>query len=86
MRNRNFRILEYDKIINELASHASCELGKKLCLKLRPSNALYGIKHEQRTPERSCNRKGSADRRFVQRRTAVLFPEEKQRHCNPRAE
>ena len=47
MRNRNFRILEYDKIINELASHASCELGKKLCLKLRPSNALYEIQERQ---------------------------------------
>ena len=47
MRNRNFRILEYDKIINELASHASCELGQKLCLKLRPSNALYEIQERQ---------------------------------------
>ena len=47
MRNRNFRILEYDKIIHELSSHASCDLGKKLCLKLRPSDALYEIKEKQ---------------------------------------
>lgn len=47
MRNRNFRILEYDKIIEALASHASCELAKKRCLKLKPVNKLYEIKERQ---------------------------------------
>lgn len=41
MRNRNFRILEYDKIIEALASHASCDLARKRCLKLKPVNKLY---------------------------------------------
>lgn len=47
MRNRNFRILEYDKIIEALASHASCDLAKKRCLKLKPVNKLYEIKERQ---------------------------------------
>lgn len=47
MRNRNFRILEYDKIIEALASHASCDLARKRCLKLKPVNKLYEIKERQ---------------------------------------
>lgn len=35
-RNRNFRILEYDKITDMLASHASCEPAKKKCLNIHP--------------------------------------------------
>ena len=46
-RNRNFRILEYDKIIERLASYASCELTKKRCLKVKPTDKLYEIEERQ---------------------------------------
>lgn len=47
MRNRNFRILEYDKIIEALASHASCELSRRKCLRLHPTDKLYEIQQRQ---------------------------------------
>ena len=56
MRNRNFRILEYDKIINELADHASSELGRKKCLKLRPCDNLYEITQLQEETSAALSR------------------------------
>lgn len=47
MRNRNFRILEYDKIIEALAGYASCELSRKKCLRLHPTDQLYEIQERQ---------------------------------------
>ena len=47
MRNRNFRILEYDKIIDLLAAYASSDMVKKRCLKLKPVSDLMEIEKRQ---------------------------------------
>ena len=50
MRNRNFRILEYDKIIDLLAAYASSDMVKKRCLKLKPVSDLMEIEKRQDEP------------------------------------
>jgi DNA mismatch repair protein MutS2 len=45
---RTKRILEYDKIIHELASLAATEPGRELCLALEPSNDFQEVSHRQK--------------------------------------
>lgn len=40
--------LEFPKVRTELAAHASCQLGKELCLSLAPLPSLTQIKQAQR--------------------------------------
>lgn len=48
MNQRALKILEYDKIIGLLTSHASCELGRQQCLSLLPMTDLEEIRLAQR--------------------------------------
>ncbi len=56
MRNRNFRILEYDKIIEQLSTHASCEITKKRCIKTHPVSDLREIERLQDETAAALNR------------------------------
>lgn len=47
MNDKALRILEYDKIIEQLMTHASSEMGKELCKKLQPSTNLVEIEVAQ---------------------------------------
>ena len=47
MNEKALRILEYHKIIEQLMSHASSEMGKELCKKLLPSTNLMEIETAQ---------------------------------------
>ncbi|MDO4170756.1 MAG: endonuclease MutS2 [Lachnospiraceae bacterium] len=47
MNEKALRILEYDKIIEQLMTHASSEMGKELCKKLQPSTNLVEIEVAQ---------------------------------------
>lgn len=49
MNQRVYKILEFDKIINILASYAASELGKERCKSLVPSNDIGFIKDSLRT-------------------------------------
>ena len=43
MNQKALKTLEYDKIIEQLASYASSPLGRKKCLELVPSSSLSQI-------------------------------------------
>ena len=43
MNDRVLRVLEYDKIREQVVSHASCSLGKERARELRPSNDLWTV-------------------------------------------
>ena len=47
MNQKALKTLEYDKIIEQLASYASSPLGRKKCLKLVPSSSLSQITRMQ---------------------------------------
>jgi DNA mismatch repair protein MutS2 len=52
MNERTLRVLEYQKIIDNLASKAQTSLGKKMCLELKPSSNIYEVKERlQETAE-----------------------------------
>lgn len=48
---RTKRILEYDKIINDLASLSATEPGRELCLELGPSNNYEEVLYRQKTTD-----------------------------------
>ncbi|MCR4716910.1 MAG: endonuclease MutS2 [Lachnospiraceae bacterium] len=56
MRNRNFRILEYDKIIEQLSTFASSNITKKRCIKLHPYSNLKDIERMQEETEAALMR------------------------------
>ena len=45
MNEKVLSILEYDKIISRLETHANSEPGKKMCRKLHPMTDLSDINH-----------------------------------------
>ena len=47
MNKKAFHVLEYDKIIEKLTSHATSEPGKKLCRELEPSSDIRQIRDDQ---------------------------------------
>ena len=47
MNSKALRVLEYDKIIEKLADHASSEPGRKLCRELLPSSDIKEIRKNQ---------------------------------------
>ena len=47
MNQKALKTLEYDKIIEQLASYASSPLGRKKCLELVPSSSLSQITRMQ---------------------------------------
>lgn len=49
MNKKVYYTLEYNKILDQLASFASCEDTKKRCLKLKPITDIYEIRHLQTT-------------------------------------
>src|SRR3569833_2201398 len=52
MNDRVLRVLEYDKIREQVVSHASCSHGKERAGKLRPSNDLWMVNSwQQETAE-----------------------------------
>lgn len=52
MNKKSLSILEYNKIINSLAAHASTELGRDRILKLLPMDSLFDIDfHQQQTSD-----------------------------------
>ena len=52
MNQKALRVLEYDKIIEKLAGHATSEPGRKLCLELVPSSDIKEIrKNQQKTSD-----------------------------------
>ena len=56
MEDKTLKILEFDKIIERLAEHASSEAGRELCLKLRPSSGFRHISVWQKNTSDACNR------------------------------
>lgn len=56
MNERALRILEYDKIIEQLITHASSEMGKETCKKLRPSTNLVEIEVAQEQTKDALSR------------------------------
>ena len=44
MNKKALHVLEYDKIIEKLAEHATSEPGRKLCLELEPSSDIKEIR------------------------------------------
>ena len=52
MNDRVLRVLEYDKIREQVVSHASCSLGKERARELQPSNDLWMVNSwQQETAE-----------------------------------
>ena len=47
MNEKALRILEYNKIIEQLMTHTSSEMGKEMCRKLTPSTDLMEIETAQ---------------------------------------
>ena len=66
MEERTLHILEFDKIVEMLASHASSEVGRALCLKVRPSTNLRKIREYQKNTT-------DAGRRLLSRGSAPSF-------------
>ena len=56
MNSKNLRTLEYNKIINMLADHASTEPGKKKALSLLPDTRAFDIERMQQNTEDAVNR------------------------------
>lgn len=56
MNEKALRILEYHKIIEQLMSHASSEMGKELCKKLLPSTNLMEIETAQEQTKDALSR------------------------------
>lgn len=48
MNSKALHVLEYDKIIDKLAEHATSEPGRKLCLELLPSSDIREIRANQK--------------------------------------
>ena len=48
MNKKTLKILEYEKIINNLVDMASSEPDKKLCAKLKPSTDIKEVQKNQR--------------------------------------
>jgi DNA mismatch repair protein MutS2 len=44
MNEKTFRVMEYEKIINMLASRAQSSMGKKMCLELKPSASIAEVR------------------------------------------
>ena len=47
MNSKALHVLEYDKIIDKLTSHATSDPGRKLCMELKPSSDLKEIRKNQ---------------------------------------
>ncbi len=56
MEEKTFKILEYDKILLRLSEHATSEVGKELCLRLKPSSNLNHIRTWQKNTSDACSR------------------------------
>lgn len=56
MNEKALRILEYHKIIQQLAAHASSEMGKNMCLKLVPYSSLMEIETAQEQTKDALSR------------------------------
>ena len=56
MEDKTLKILEFDKIIERLAEHASSEAGRELCLKLSPSSGFRHISVWQKNTSDACSR------------------------------
>lgn len=56
MNEKALRILEYNKIIEQLMSHASSEMGKEMCKKLLPSSDLVEIEVAQEQTKDALSR------------------------------
>lgn len=56
MEEKTLKILEYDKIIERLAEHASSDAGREFCLKLKPSSSYRHISEWQRNTTDACTR------------------------------
>ena len=81
MEEKTLTILEFDKIIERLAAHASSEPGRAYCMRLRPSSALRHIEEWQQNTADACDRirlhgsglsfRGAKDLGEIQKRLAV---------------
>jgi DNA mismatch repair protein MutS2 len=56
MNKKALRILEYDKIIEQLTVHASSEMGKEMCRNLTPSTSLMEIETAQEQTKDALSR------------------------------
>lgn len=56
MNNKVLQILEFNKIIEKLTAYASCELGVRLCSKLRPDIDFHTIVQNQEETASAVNR------------------------------
>ncbi|MDD7739493.1 MAG: endonuclease MutS2 [Fusicatenibacter sp.] len=56
MNSKALKTLEYDKIIEQLASYASSPMGRKKCLELAPSSSLSKITRMQQETHDALNR------------------------------
>ena len=56
MEEKTLKILEYDKIIERLAEHASSDAGREYCLKLKPSSSYRHISEWQKNTTDACTR------------------------------
>lgn len=56
MEDKTLKILEFDKIIERLAEHASSEAGRELCLRLSPSSGFRHISVWQKNTSDACSR------------------------------
>lgn len=56
MNNKVLQILEFNKIIEKLTAYASCELGVRLCSKLRPDIDFHTIVQNQEETAAAVNR------------------------------
>ena len=56
MNQKALHVLEYDKIIEKLADHASSQPGKKLCLELQPSSDISEIRKNLKKTDDAINR------------------------------
>ena len=56
MNDKSLRVLEFHKIIELLAEHATSEPGRKMCLALRPSVVLSTIEQSQTETEDAVSR------------------------------
>ena len=56
MEEKTLKILEFDKIIERLAEHASSEAGRRLCLRLTPAANYRHVSGWQKNTTDACNR------------------------------
>ncbi len=56
MNEKAIRILEYDRILEQLAALATSQEGARRCMALRPSADLYEIRQRQRQTSDACSR------------------------------